>query len=93
MEYMSAAVAFPIGYRLVPVKPGEYPHDNGQFWAEADPEEAAARLVELVDDPSKGRELGARAAAHMRRHFSLRAQGARYRLQLEHIAAKRKAAV
>jgi hypothetical protein len=33
MEYMNDKVAFPIRYKLQPVKEGEYPQHEDQVWA------------------------------------------------------------
>jgi glycosyltransferase involved in cell wall biosynthesis len=86
MEYMNAEVSFPVGYRLVPVGDGEYLEGEDQMWAEADVGEATAALVRLVDDPALGAEVGARAQAHMRRNFSNRVLGRRYRDRFAEIA-------
>lgn len=78
LDYMTPETALLVDYALVPVRDGEYPHATGQVWAEPDVEEAARHMLSLVDDPACGRALGARASAHVRTHFSLRAAGLRY---------------
>jgi len=83
MDYMTPETACLVGYSLVPVREGQYPHAAGQVWAEPDVDEAAARMIRLVDEPAFGHELGARASAHVRTHFSLRAAGLRYASRLE----------
>ncbi len=88
MEYMSADVSFPVGYRLVPVQEGEYPHGAGQVWAEPDIDAAAQTLVQLVDDPSLGIVVGERARIHMRKSFSDIVLGQRYRARLEAITPR-----
>lgn len=60
LEFMDADCAVLVGYQLVPVKPGEYPHGEGQHWAEADITQAALRMKGLADDPQAARELGRR---------------------------------
>lgn len=60
LEFMDADCAALVGYRLVPVKPGEYPHGEGQHWAEADIAEAALWMRKLADDPQAACELGRR---------------------------------
>ncbi|MDQ1094686.1 glycosyltransferase involved in cell wall biosynthesis [Xanthomonas sacchari] len=62
MDFMEAGNAMLVGYRLVPVREGEYPHEPGDVWAEPDVEEAAAFMRTLADDPVRARELGQRAA-------------------------------
>jgi|ERR1041385_949430 glycosyltransferase involved in cell wall biosynthesis len=86
MEYMNADVSCPVDYSLVPVKSGEYPHGDGQIWADADVGHAAQILVRLIDDPAYARALGERARAHMQSSYSDAAIGRRYRARLEAIA-------
>ncbi len=85
MNFMAAANSFPIGYRLVAVPEGAYPHWENQEWAEPDVDEATAVMLRLVDDPVAGRELGKRASREMRTRFSYRASGLRYAKRLEEI--------
>lgn len=77
-DFMNADVACPVGYRLVPVREGEYPFWNDQSWADPDVDQAAAWMVRLVDQPGWGRELGERASRQIRSRFSYRAIGLQY---------------
>lgn len=86
MDFMTDHTACVVGHSLVPVREGEYPHAAGQVWAQPDVDEAARHMIRLVDDPGAGREIGARASAHVRTHFSLRACGLRYLSRLDGIA-------
>lgn len=79
MEYMTPRVSFPVAYRLVPVRAGEYPAHEGQVWAEPDVDHAVRCLLRIVDDRAAARALGQRARAHMERRFSDRVLGWRYR--------------
>jgi glycosyltransferase involved in cell wall biosynthesis len=92
LDFMTPETALLVGHTLVPVREAQYPHAAGQVWAEPDVDEAARHLVRLVDDPEAGRALGARASAHVRTHFSLRACGLRYLSRLEAIATRRSCA-
>ena len=87
MEYMNPEVSFPVDYRLVPIKDGEYPHGAGQVWADADIAHAARILVRLVDEPALARAVGERARAYMQANYSDVALGRRYRARLEAIAS------
>jgi glycosyltransferase involved in cell wall biosynthesis len=87
MEYMTPETALLVGHRLIPVAAGQYPHAEGQVWAEPDVEQAAAHMIRLLDDPAGGQALGARASAHVRTHFSSRACGLRYQRHLEGVAS------
>lgn len=60
LDFMDADCAALVGYRMVAVQPGEYPHGEGQYWAEADIAEAALWMRKLADDPQAARELGQR---------------------------------
>lgn len=85
MEFMNADVAFNVGYNLVPLAEGDYPHYQDQVWAEPDIAEATHYMTTLVDHPERGRQLGKLAYMHMKRNFSYRATGLRYRERLENI--------
>ena len=87
MEYMNAENSFPIRYRLVPVREGEYRIFEGQVWAEADSDHAAEVLVRLIDDPDHGRRIGEKAREYMLRNFSDVVLGLAYRRRLSAITA------
>jgi glycosyltransferase involved in cell wall biosynthesis len=86
MDFMTPENSFPISYELVPVPPGAYPHSEDQTWAEPDLDEAVARMIELVDDPTRGRAIGLEASRSMRRDFSNRAAGLRYARRLAELS-------
>jgi len=77
MEFMREGNSFPIGYRLVPVRDGDYPFGEGQSWAEPDLEEAAQAMASLVRDPALGRAIGLEGSRHIRTYFGFRAIGLR----------------
>lgn len=77
MDYMSRETALLVDYRLVQLNEGDYPYGEGQVWAEADCDQAAAHMIALADDPSEGRRLGRLASRHTRTFHSLRAMGLR----------------
>lgn len=86
MDFMTSDTSLEVGYQLVPVGDGEYPHWQDQVWASADVDQAAKHMRTLIDDPSFGMELGRRASVHFRTVFGYRASGLRYRQRLEQIA-------
>lgn len=86
LDFMTPETACLVDYRLVPVKPGEYPCGEGQSWAEPSIEQAAEHMARLVDDPAASRRLGARASAWIRRTCSPLALGLSYRDRLEAMA-------
>jgi hypothetical protein len=91
MEYMNSEVAFPVGYRFIPVNDGEYLEGQNQFWADPDIGHAARILVRLLDDPVFARATGERARDHMRMNYSDIAIGKRYRARLEAIVSGNRA--
>lgn len=86
LEYMTPQTALLVNSTTVPIPEGHYPRAAGQLWADPDVEHAAAQMVKLLDDPNSGRVLGARASAHVRTHFSVRACGLRYAARLGELA-------
>lgn len=85
MEFMNASNSCLVGYRLVAVKTGEYPHSEGQVWAEPDIVQAAQYMRRLVDDPAFASDLGRMAREHMAREFSNEAAGERIADELTRI--------
>jgi glycosyltransferase involved in cell wall biosynthesis len=89
MEFMDAANSCLVGYRLVEVGADEYPHGEGQVWADPDLDQAAFHMRRLAGDPSYAAALGKRAQAHMRAEFGLDAVGARIEHELARILTSR----
>lgn len=77
MEFMDASNSCLVSYRLIDVRPDEYPHGNGQLWADPDLDHAAYFMRRLVDDRAFASDLGRRARDHMAREFSFSAIGKR----------------
>lgn len=63
MDFMETGNAMLVGYRLVPVREGEYPHEPGDVWAEPNVEDAATFMRMLADNPIEAQHIGQRAAA------------------------------
>jgi glycosyltransferase involved in cell wall biosynthesis len=85
LQFMSVESALLVPFSLVPVGKDAYPHWQDQVWASPDEEEALKYMVDLVDDPSFGREVGERARRHMRLNSSFRSTGLRYLRRLDAI--------
>ncbi|HTH00809.1 MAG TPA: glycosyltransferase family 4 protein [Vicinamibacterales bacterium] len=85
LEFMNPDVACLVGYRLIPVRDGEYPFWNDQMWADPNVDEAGEWMVRLVDQPGWGRRLGEGASRHIRSRFSYRAIGLQYVHRLSEI--------
>lgn len=86
MDFMTNDTSLEVGYQLVAVGNGEYPHWQDQLWADPDLEQAVRHMITLVDTPSLGLKLGRRAEVYIRTNFSYRSAGMRYRERIEYIA-------
>lgn len=78
LDFMNADNAWLVDYDLVPVGENEYPHGEGQVWAEARLESAIAMMEDVWLDREGARRRAALAKRHMANHFSPRAIGLRY---------------
>lgn len=87
LDFMDDTNSLLVDYALVPVGAGEYPHWEGQVWAEPDVEQAARFMRQLLERPEWGVAVGRRAALHVREHFSLRPAGWRFLERLRAIQA------
>ncbi|AMO98693.1 glycosyl transferases group 1 family protein [Collimonas arenae] len=85
MDFMAPQTAYDIDYKLIPLNEGDYPHHDGQVWADPDWEQASFQMINLVDDPNQGRLLGRRAQNHMKLNFNYRSTGLRYTNRFEGI--------
>ena len=70
MEFMTAENSCLVGYRMISVGEGEYPHHAGQRWAEPDVECAARHMRRLVAEPAFAKRIGGRAAQDISQRFS-----------------------
>ncbi len=77
LDFMVPGTSLLVDYELAPVAPGAYPHGEGQVWADASPEHAAALIEQLLDDPAATRAMGRRARAHIHETLSVDAAGRR----------------
>lgn len=50
-ELVHPGTGYPVDYRLVPVRPGEYPMAEGQVWADPDLDHAAWLMLQPLRDP------------------------------------------
>jgi glycosyltransferase involved in cell wall biosynthesis len=85
MDYCTDETAILMPYELVPLRAGDYPHWQNQCWADADVQSATQAMLDLVDHPQKGRDLGARARLHLTKNFSYLASGLRYSNRIDEL--------
>lgn len=72
--------------RLVPVKPGEYPHAEGLLWADVDPLAAADALRRVAFDAPYRARIAAAGQRFMRAWSDPKTVGQRYLKRLEILA-------
>jgi len=87
LDFMTAENALLARHDLVRLKRDEYPHWQGQSWAEPDVAHAAELLRPLLADPARGRALAAKGQREVLRSHGHRAVGLRILARLEEIAA------
>ena len=77
LDFMNENNSLLVDYKLIPVKQGEYPHGNGQVWADPDIGMASSLMEKLMNDPEIGRKIGKRARVDILKDFSYLATGIR----------------
>ncbi len=82
-DFMTDENSLLIRHELVTIERDIGPYPAGGVWAEPDVEHAAECIELLMDDPQKGRSLGAQAAADVERLLSPEAVGRQMRERLE----------
>ena len=87
LDFMSPSNSLLVDYQLVPVGLEADPYPPDAQWADPDPQHASRLMRELFDDPARGLELGAIAAANIRRTHSPEAAGQIMARRLEAIRA------
>jgi glycosyltransferase involved in cell wall biosynthesis len=77
VDFLTAETGVAVAYRLVELDAGDYPHGDGQVWAEADVDDAVAQVTALLAEPKRARELARAGQAAVLRGWSHRALGLR----------------
>ncbi|MCQ8278416.1 glycosyltransferase [Acetobacteraceae bacterium KSS8] len=67
-ELLSERTGYPVGFKLIPVKPGEYPFGEGQRWADADIDHAAWLMERVIRDPEDAQRRSAAAKRFIETH-------------------------
>lgn len=84
-DFCRDANCLTVGFRSLEVKAGEYPHGEGQRWAEPDIREAAEHMRRLFNDRDLAARLGQVGHAAISQEFCADAIGRRYRVRLDEI--------
>lgn len=87
VDFMTDSNALLVRPTLVALQPDEYPHWQGQSWADPDVDHAWSLLRPVLDDPDRGRAIARRGQADVLRTHGNRAVGLRILDRLERIAA------
>ena len=87
VDFMTDRNSLLVSYDLVPLQPDEYPHWQGQSWADPDVDHAWSLLRPVLDDPDRGRAIARQGQADVLRTHGNRAVGLRILDRLERIAA------
>jgi glycosyltransferase involved in cell wall biosynthesis len=69
-EFLKPSTGYPVDYTLVELKPGDYPHAEGQVWANPDVFHAAWLMRRLRDNPSQAEPVVEQANLHVRQNHS-----------------------
>lgn len=83
MDFMNEGNSLLVDYQLVPVQPGQYPHGEGQVWAEPDVAHAAERMQQAVDHPASVAARVANARRDIEESMSSQRSGALLATYLE----------
>lgn len=69
-DLLSPATGYPVGYRLVPVKKGEYPFGEGQRWADPDIGHAAWLMRHVMNNPEEARQKATAAQQFIQKTYN-----------------------
>lgn len=86
MDYCNEANAFIVDYRLIRVKPGEYPHADGQKWADADISHAVQCMRDVIFDPALARQKARMGKEYINKFHSPHYIGQRYQRRLQKLS-------
>ena len=82
-DFCKGDLYYPVPYKLIPLKPLEYPYWQGQFWAEPDIYSAAKILEKVVHKRMKKGLPNKDISLNYQRYFSAIQCGKRYKKRLE----------
>jgi glycosyltransferase involved in cell wall biosynthesis len=68
--FLSDETGFPAAFALVPVRPGEYPFHEDQYWAEPDQADAIRLMRLIINNPAERERRAVNASAFMATHHA-----------------------
>jgi glycosyltransferase involved in cell wall biosynthesis len=74
-EYLTDRTGFPVRFHLRSVLDGEYPHSDGQSWAEPDEVAAVEAMRQIVQNQEDRERRAAAGKAFVNYHYSLKKVG------------------
>ncbi len=86
-DFLDAETGFPIPYRLVDVRPHDYPHATGQRWADPDLDAAAAAMRSVRSEPAEAAKRAAVGCSRARARYGAAAVGAAQQARVDEILA------
>jgi hypothetical protein len=87
LDYMTEENSLLARYHLVPVGSDEYPHGEGQVWAQPDIGHAVELLEGVITDPARVRTVTVRGRRDVRLGYSYRAVGSRILARVQEVQA------
>jgi len=85
MDFTRPDNAYLVRYDLVEIERDHGPYKEGWLWAEPDLDHAAQLMRRVFENREQAAQVAARGTAHIRRHYSHAAIGARMKERLERL--------
>jgi len=92
LDFMNRDNSLLVDYKMIPLHDGDYPHWQGQHWADPDVAHAARLMRQVFDDREFASRIGTAAAASIRRSNSRAVCAAALTTRLHEIDRRRSAA-
>ncbi len=88
-EFMNSEIACMVDYSLVEIEEDQGPFRKGEYWADADLEQAAEYMKKLAEDREFGREMAEKAKKQIRQVLSVEQAAEKIDRRMEEIRKKR----
>jgi glycosyltransferase involved in cell wall biosynthesis len=88
MDFMNMSNSCIVDYNLIPVGRDEYPHWQGQTWADPDVAQAAGYMKKIYEDPAYRKEIATKGQAYILQHHSFAEIGCRMKKRLIEIDSR-----